>query len=56
MVDEYDNRYDEFERFVLGAEQLIACRDLLSSDSPAKHRMAVILLDSEAYAKRKVKK
>jgi hypothetical protein len=46
MTAEYDDQYDEFERFVLGAEQLIACRDLLSSNSPAKHRMAVILLDS----------
>lgn len=24
MVDEYHDQYDEFERFVLGAEQLIA--------------------------------
>jgi hypothetical protein len=50
MATGYDDQYDEFERFALGAEQLIACRDLLSSNSPAKHRMAVILLDSLADA------
>ena len=38
--------YDDFGRFVLGAEQLSVCRELLLSDSTPKQRMAVILLDS----------
>lgn len=38
--------YDDFGRFVLGAEQLSVCCELLLSDSTPKQRMAVILLDS----------
>lgn len=36
--------YDDFGRFVLGAEQLGVCRELVLSDSTPKQRMAVILL------------
>jgi hypothetical protein len=43
-------RYDDFGRFVLGAEQLAVCRELLLSDSTPKQRMGVILLDSLADA------
>jgi len=44
------DRYDSFDRFVLGAEQLAVCRELLLSASTPKQRMAVILLDSLADA------
>jgi hypothetical protein len=33
------------DRFFLGLEQLEVCRELLLADTPAKARMAVILLD-----------
>jgi len=42
--------YDDFGRFILGAEQLSVCRELLLSASTPKQRMAVILLDSLAEA------
>jgi hypothetical protein len=38
------------DRFFLGFEQLEVCRELLLADSPAKARMAVILLDGLADA------
>lgn len=45
-MSKFDYTEDSVERFKLVIEQLEVCADLIKSDSPAKSRMAIILLDN----------